>query len=99
MNEDNYFVKLEIFHGVHYGIPGCPNTESYIHDLEMHGEENFDVKVRNYLIDSRLFPTESGYLKAKVIAVSDGNKDMGKEKIVRLSTLELIMGRGSKKNE
>ena len=24
---DNYSVKIDIYHGVHHGIPGCPETE------------------------------------------------------------------------
>lgn len=98
MNEEkSRFVKFEVFHGVHYGIPGCPITESYIHELKVDEDKDFDSEIFRYLIDTGLFPTESGYLRAKIHEIRDGEKIIKDNKILKLSTLELIISRKFRK--
>jgi hypothetical protein len=93
MEDKNYSIRFEVFHGVHYGIPGCPITESYNHELKLKADDDPYLKVAQYLTDTGLFPTESGYLKAKISEISDGKKVIKDNKMIKISGLELVVAR------
>ena len=93
MNEEKYGVKFEAFYGVHVGMPGCPITESEIFEIEIEGDNDPYLKVAQYLTDSGLFPTSSGYLSARILSLSDSKKTMPDNKFVKISALELMVAR------
>lgn len=95
--EKNYSIKFEVFHGIHQGIPGCPVTESYNHELKLNENADPYLSVARYLVDTNLFPTDSGYLKAKILEISDGRKIIKDNKLIKISSLELIISRELKK--
>ncbi len=100
--EEKYKVKFEVFYGVNEGMPGCPITESEIFEMELCGDDGPYLKVAQYLTDSGLFPTDSGYLSARILSLSDSKKAMKDNKIVKISALELMVARnilGKKKEK
>lgn len=95
--EKNNSIKFEVFHGVYPGISGCPVTESYTPELRLNENADPYLSVAKYLVDINLFPTDSGYLKAKILEISGGRKIIKDNELIKISPLELIISGELKK--